>query len=126
MINAKVTIIPPTHTPYIHQRQHQYQQIFANDPNGLYRSANFDIASGEEGDPATDRPLIVQFCANDAAQLLKSARIIEPYCDAIDINLGCPQEIARKGHYGSFLQDDWELIYDMSGLSFPSRFVSSM
>lgn len=35
---------------------------------------------------------------------------MESHCDAIDINFGCPQDIARKGRYGSYLQEDWKLI----------------
>ncbi|KAK6638407.1 hypothetical protein RUM44_008836 [Polyplax serrata] len=57
-----------------------------------------------------DRPLIVQFCGNDADSMLKAALLAQPYCDAIDINLGCPQAIAKRGRYGAFLQDDWPLL----------------
>ncbi|KAK4157976.1 dihydrouridine synthase [Chaetomidium leptoderma] len=64
-----------------------------------------------DGNPAIDRPFFVQFCANDPQALLNAAKLVTPHCDAIDLNLGCPQGIAKKGHYGSFLQEDQELIH---------------
>lgn len=57
-----------------------------------------------------DRPLFVQFCANNPDTLLEASRLVEDQCDYIDINFGCPQRIAKRGNYGAFLMDDLPLV----------------
>ncbi|EPS63093.1 hypothetical protein M569_11689, partial [Genlisea aurea] len=83
------------YTPMLHSR------IFSE--NEKYRSQEFTTCQ-------EDRPLFVQFCANDPNVLLNAARIVEPHCDYVDINLGCPQRIARRGNYGAFLMDNLPLV----------------
>lgn len=60
---------------------------------------------------AEDRPLVAQFAANNPETLLQAAQMVARHCDAIDINLGCPQPIARRNHYGAWLMEDRDLIY---------------
>ena len=61
-----------------------------------------------DGRDARDRPLVVQIGGCDAAEFVAAARAVEASgcCDAIDVNLGCPQSCARRGGYGAFLEDD--------------------
>jgi tRNA-dihydrouridine synthase 1 len=70
------------------------------------------------------RPLFAQFCANDPETLLAAARHVEADCDYVDLNLGCPQHIAKRGRYGAFLMDDLPLVEQLvrhlaSGLTTP-------
>jgi tRNA-dihydrouridine synthase 1 len=101
------------YTPMLHARLFTETQKF--------RDAHFQPTRQEggvqkpwlDGNPSMDRPLFVQFCANKSDELLEAARYVEPYCDAVDLNLGCPQGIARSGRYGAFLQEDWSTIHSL-------------
>lgn len=77
------------YTPMIHAK------VFSEAKNE-HRGGDghFNLTFDEEGskDPVAgieggDRPLFVQFCANDPQTLLAAARKVEHRCDAVDINL---------------------------------------
>ncbi|XP_022095653.1 tRNA-dihydrouridine(20a/20b) synthase [NAD(P)+]-like [Acanthaster planci] len=60
-----------------------------------------------------DRPLIVQFAANNGKDLADAAELIAPYADGVDLNCGCPQRWAMCDGYGAHLIKNPELIRDM-------------
>lgn len=93
----------------------------------------------EEAERLIDRPCIVQFCGHDADVVCRAAQLAvgetdddeaaaaaaadKPHTsssrpplyrfDAVDLNLGCPQGIARRGRYGSFLMEEWDVIHTL-------------
>ncbi|XP_078737998.1 tRNA-dihydrouridine(20a/20b) synthase [NAD(P)+]-like, partial [Lampetra fluviatilis] len=62
---------------------------------------------------AADRPLIVQFAANDPYDLAAASLAVTPYADGVDLNCGCPQRWAVSEGYGACLLDKPELVRDM-------------
>ncbi|KAH4184789.1 tRNA-dihydrouridine synthase 3 [Parastagonospora nodorum] len=85
----------------------------ASPPDAYHVSQVEDGERHLDGNPAFDRPLTVQFCSNDPDDFLRAAKHVAPFCDAVDLNLGCPQGIAKRGKYGAFLQEDQGLIARM-------------
>ncbi|ESO82322.1 hypothetical protein LOTGIDRAFT_134818 [Lottia gigantea] len=70
------------------------------------RDSDFSTCKG-------DRPLIVQFAANNSTDLATAAEIVYPFSDGIDLNCGCPQKWAMADGYGSSLIYKSELLCDM-------------
>ncbi len=106
------------YTPMLHARLFQEQAKFRD---AHFQPTKESLASKEksklqpylDGHPQIDRPLFVQFCANKPEEFLEAAQYVAPYCDAVDLNLGCPQGIAKSGHYGAFLQEDQATIHKL-------------
>lgn len=57
-----------------------------------------------------DRPLVVQLAGDDPKNLIGTAKYFENEVDGIDLNLGCPQQIAKSGHYGAYLLEEEDLV----------------
>jgi len=84
------------YTPMFHSR------LFST--SAKYRKEQWSTCDG-------DRPLFVQFCGDDPDTLLAAAQQLPANAfDAVDLNLGCPQGIARRGHYGAFLLSERDLL----------------
>ena len=53
-----------------------------------------------DGDGA---PVVAQIAGDCPVAMAHAARALAPFCAAVDINLGCPQDAAKAGHYGAWL-----------------------
>lgn len=57
--------------------------------------------------------LVVQLAAKSAPAAATAAVLLAPYCDAIDLNCGCPQKWAMQEGVGAALLEKPELVADM-------------
>ncbi|KAK8792888.1 hypothetical protein WA158_005052 [Blastocystis sp. Blastoise] len=78
-----------------------HSRLLIEDPG--YMDENFQTC--EE-----DHPLTCQLNGNNPEYLLKASQKLEPFCEAIDLNLGCPQGIAKRGCYGAYLLPKYDII----------------
>eukprot|EP00759_Apiculatamorpha_spiralis_P018319 PhF_6_TR24777/c0_g1_i1/m.34030/K05542/DUS1; tRNA-dihydrouridine synthase 1 len=92
-------------------RRHGAQLAFTPMFQSLHFACNDMYRAKEFATCAQDRPLIAQFCGNDPETLVAAAKFIERNVDGFDFNLGCPQGVARKEKFGSYLMEDWDTIF---------------
>ncbi|KRX03210.1 hypothetical protein PPERSA_07038 [Pseudocohnilembus persalinus] len=57
-----------------------------------------------------ERPIIAQLAGNNGEEILETALLIQEKIDGIDLNFGCPQQVARKHGYGAYLLEFPEII----------------
>jgi len=60
-----------------------------------------------------DRPVVAQFCGNEPQTVLEAAQYVQDQVDAVDLNCGCPQGIAKKGNYGAYLLGQGDLLTEI-------------
>lgn len=74
--------------------------------SSLARDADFALYDGETR-------LVAQIACHDGPQASQVASLLQPYCDAIDLNCGCPQPWAIEEGVGCALLTKPELVADM-------------
>ncbi|KYQ92346.1 tRNA-dihydrouridine synthase 4-like protein [Tieghemostelium lacteum] len=61
-----------------------------------------------------DQPMVVQFGAKSAEELVSAAEKVAKHCQGVDLNCGCPQGWVMREGYGAKLLSNPELIMDMT------------
>lgn len=70
------------------------------------RNADFALYQGES-------KLIVQLASRSGPEAAQAAAMLQPYCDAIDLNCGCPQKWAIQEGIGSAMLEKPEQVVDI-------------
>lgn len=65
------------------------------------RDLSFGRALAEAG--SMTAPVVAQLAGNDPDLLVEAGKVIGGLADALELNIGCPQQRAKDGHYGAYL-----------------------
>lgn len=60
-----------------------------------------------------DQYQIAQIAGDDPEMVVAAGKLLQNDVVAIDLNLGCPQKIAKRGNYGAYLLPDTKLIVSL-------------
>ena len=103
-----------TFTQMWHAKQLAERQAFLHNHWDLYEYDNDDNNDNDERLPPEYRsaargPVIVQLAGHCPDAVVQAAQLVvertRGRIAGIDLNLGCPQHIARRGRYGAFLHE---------------------
>uniref|UniRef100_T1IMX1 tRNA-dihydrouridine synthase n=1 Tax=Strigamia maritima TaxID=126957 RepID=T1IMX1_STRMM len=77
------------------------------------RHIEFTTNKGKMGIDFYDRPLVVQFAANNAEDFAAATELVYNHSDGVNLNCGCPQQWAMSKNLGAFLLTNPQLVSDM-------------
>lgn len=105
-----------TYTQMLHSKNLLNDQTFWKNHLDLYECDGSDNSDNNSSDSDNnknhDAPLMVQLAGHDVDTVVAAAQKIVEHTNGrlggFDLNLGCPQGIARKGNYGAFLMEQEE------------------
>lgn len=110
--NSHIDVYPSTDSVPKKLLLSQYEAM-----KNLLGDGEYDCNSHLIGNPENyleKGPVIVQLAGDDPQMMVDAAKIVLERTNheitAIDVNLGCPQGIAKKGNYGAFLLPDTDLV----------------
>jgi tRNA-dihydrouridine synthase len=91
----------------IHSRQFVHNKVYRTSVIDWedYRHSSGSIHLGNEA-RQLDRNSIVQLAGDDPICLVEAGKLLQQRFAAIDLNLGCPQNCAKRGNYGAWLMPD--------------------
>lgn len=91
-----------------------YTQMY-NSKEIATSNTNLKMMLERDINQSLNSPCFIQLNGHDPEMLLRSAKLLQDKTPCIDINLGCPQQIAKRGHYGAFLLDHPDEVYKIIG-----------